>query len=148
MANGYHSGNRGTRGRFPLWRTKFVAGRVTMLVMPPRIGPKRPQRVYLRQWREHKKLSLEEVGGRFDPPVGKGTVSKIEEKPAYLLTLGVLQEYADALQLSDFSMLYRLPPPKDEADPLALERAVPTLNESERGSVLGYIAGMRGRKAS
>lgn len=102
----------------------------------------------MKDWREHKGLSLEYVGGRFDPPVAKGTISKLEAKPAYLITLGVLQEYAAALNLEHFSQLYRPPPKDDESDPLALERAIPTLNETERDRVLSYIAGMRDRRAS
>jgi hypothetical protein len=128
--------------------TIFHPRRVTILAMPPRIGQKTRQRVFLKQWREYKELSQEAVGGRFDPPVAKGTIDRLEDKPAHLITIGVLQEYAAALDLPHWTFLHRMPPPKDVKDPAELERTIPTLDNTERDQVLSYIAGMRARRAS
>jgi transcriptional regulator with XRE-family HTH domain len=78
--------------------------------MPPRIGPRKPVRVFLAEWREYIGVSQQDLGNRFDPPVAKGTISRWESKPS-TVSLGVVSAYAEALgpkvRVID---LYRLPP--------------------------------------
>lgn len=65
--------------------------------MPARIGPKTPQRIYLREWREAADLTQTELGLRISPPVDKGTVSRWENSRPGLLHLGVIEAFAEAL---------------------------------------------------
>lgn len=110
--------------------------------MPPRIGPKRPIRVYLSLWRERDGLTQEQVGNRIKPPVDKGTVSKWENaKPGYL-TLGVIAAYAEALGRHPTEM-YRRPAEGPSLDAMAAE-----LDQESRGRAIGYLEGLIGRKVS
>lgn len=43
-----------------------------------RIGPKRPRRIFLQEWREKRGLSQKQLGERLDPPVTNMTVSRWE----------------------------------------------------------------------
>lgn len=108
--------------------------------MPARIGPKKPQRVYLAKWREWKGLTQEALGLRIEPPVDKGTVSRWEAAPPGRLTLGVLAAYAEALGRHARDM-YNLPPLTGD-DELATEL------EFLRKRTDDVIAALRGRKAS
>lgn len=112
--------------------------RVTILVMPPRIGPRTPARVFLAEWRDHYGVSQEALGLRFDPPVDKGTISRWEAIPKGL-SIHVVQAYAEALDPDlDWTMLGRLPPkdgPKDDLAAVAghLEEAVDLLRRRSKG---------------
>lgn len=65
--------------------------------MPTRIGPRRPTRLYLAEWRESRNLTQEALGGRIGPEgVSDVTVSRWEtgkRKP----DADVLAAYAEAL---------------------------------------------------
>lgn len=88
--------------------------------MPPRIGPRKPVRVFLRLWREHYGLSQEQLGQRISPPVEKGVVSKWEKNGlAGALPLGVVAAFAEALGRETVDM-YRLPPKGAERPSLDL----------------------------
>lgn len=88
--------------------------------MPARIRPKRPQPVYLSQHREAfgrrrgRDLTQDELGDRFDPPVEKSSVSRWEKQARIAgdLTIAVCQAYAEALDLDDWTDLFR--PPSEE----------------------------------
>jgi transcriptional regulator with XRE-family HTH domain len=135
----------GRQGRFPLWPTIFWLKAVTILVMPPRIGPKKPVRVYLALWREYLELSQQEVGNRIDPPVDKGTVSRWENAAPGRLTLGVLAAYAEALGRPVADM-YRRPPPKDKPAPPSLDAIVGQLDEDARAATIDFVAAMARRR--
>lgn len=109
--------------------------------MPPRIGPRKPIRVFLAEWRESLNLSQEQVGGRIEPPVDKGTVSRWENALPGRLTLGVIAAYAEALGRHPTEM-YR-PPSDPSLDALAAD-----FDESTRGRAIGFLEGLRDRKAS
>lgn len=64
--------------------------------MPTRIGPRRPRRLFLRDWRENRGLSQERLAGRLD--VEKMTVSRWERGVAALNT-NVMMALADALDI-------------------------------------------------
>lgn len=128
----------------PPWQTILLPGRVTILVMPPRIGPRKPVRVYLGLWRERVGLTQEQVGQRIDPPVDKGTVSRWENAGPGRLTLGVIAAYAEALDLSPAD-LYRHPPPLDQ--PPSLDDLASGLTSDLRNQVIGVIEALRGRRA-
>jgi len=94
---GYHNGNLRARAGFPLWLTTFLPQAVTIVVMPRRIRPKTPVRVYLQLWRESKNLTQEQVGNRITPPVDKGTVSRWETAAPGRISTGVIAAYAEAI---------------------------------------------------
>ena len=61
----------------------FTPVAVTLMAMTStRIGPKKPPRVFLKEWRLYLGLSLERVGLRFDPPIARAQVFKIEKAAA------------------------------------------------------------------
>ena len=127
--------------------TQFRPRRVTILVMPPRIGPRRPVRVYLQLWREREGLTLEQLGGRIEPPVAKGTVDRWEGAKPGGLTLGVIAAFAEALGRPVEDM-YRVPPPKGVDPPPSLDDIVADLDPETKARAIGYIEGLTGRKAS
>jgi transcriptional regulator with XRE-family HTH domain len=86
--------------------------------MPPRIGPKRPVRVYLAQHREKAGLTQQQLGERIDPIVDKGTVSRWEAAKPGHLTLGVIAAFAEALGKHPTEM-YRPPQDGPSLDALA-----------------------------
>ena len=84
----------------------------------PRIKPKRPIHVYLRQWREHYRLTQKQLGERLG--VDSVTVGRWERQEAGV-SLGVLQAIAEALDPDlRYDNLTRLPaPPRDPVEELA-----------------------------
>lgn len=80
--------------------------------MPPRIGPKKPQRLFLRLWREAKGVTQQQIADRVGTT--KGTVSKWENG-AIRPSLGVVAAYAEALDESPARMYG--PPPAAEVSP-------------------------------
>jgi transcriptional regulator with XRE-family HTH domain len=108
--------------------------------MPPRIGPKRPIRVFLTLHREAKTLTQEQVGNRIKPTVDKGTVSRWENAPPGRLSLGVIAAYAEALGIHP-TELYR-PPGETSLDAMAAK-----LSDEDRGRAIGYLESLTTRKA-
>jgi transcriptional regulator with XRE-family HTH domain len=102
-----------------------------------RIGPKRPLRAFLAEWRESKGLNQEQVGGRFDPPVEKGQVSKWETAGRQgAINTAVVAEYAEALGIKDARRMYSMPPKDKEPptlDDLAMEQGI------DKGVVAAFI---------
>jgi transcriptional regulator with XRE-family HTH domain len=86
--------------------------------MPPRIGPKKPVRVFLAQHREAARLTQEQIGQRIHPPVDKGTVSRWETAAPGRLSLGVIAAYAETLGKRADEM-YRPPQDGPSLDALA-----------------------------
>lgn len=125
--------------------TIFAPRRVTILVMPPRIGPRRPVHVFLALWRDKAGLTQEQLGLRFKPPVDKGTVSRWENAKAGKLTLGVIAAYAEALGKKAHEMYF--PPPKEGEDeePSLDDRAAELSNEM-RQHVADMIESLKGRR--
>lgn len=113
--------------------------------MPPRIGPRRPVRVFLAQWRERAELTQEQLGNRIHPAVDKGTVSRWESAQPGRLTLGVIAAYAEALGRTPAEM-YR-PPPKDD-EPQSLDALAAHLDPEMREQAINIIAAMTRRRAS
>lgn len=148
FAYGYHSGNRGARGRLPLWPTILEATAVTIAVMPKyRIGPKRPLRAFLAEWRESKDLTQEQVGGRFDPPVEKGQISKWETGGRQgVINTAVVAEYAQAIGVRDPKRLYSLPPKSDSDTPPSLDIVAAEM-EIDPNVVINIMRAVQGRKS-
>lgn len=71
--------------------------------MPVTIGPKRPRRVYLRQWRKYKQLTQQQVADRVG--ASKATISRWENE-----SRGSLEAYAEAIG-EPVERLYTHPPP-------------------------------------
>lgn len=63
-------------GLLPDWRTDSYQKGCHIGAMPARIGPKRPFRLYIAEWRESRGLSQEALGGRLG--VSDVTVSRWE----------------------------------------------------------------------
>jgi transcriptional regulator with XRE-family HTH domain len=89
--------------------------------MPTRIGPKKPLRLYIAEWRENRGLSQEELGARLGPEgVSDVTVSRWEtgkRRP----DLNALAAIAEALDI-DINDLRRHP---DQPSADALLRGQP-----------------------
>jgi transcriptional regulator with XRE-family HTH domain len=83
-----------------------------------RIGPRRPRKVYLAEWREHRGLTQKQLGGRLG--VTDMTVSRWEKGRA-LVNTNVLAAIAEALSLEPQD-LYRHP---DQPSADALLRGQP-----------------------
>lgn len=121
---------------------------VTILVMPPRIGPRNPERVFLREWRVYKELTLEELGQRIESPNGlgvpKGTVSKWEKKAREGRgpTKEVVAAYAEAIEQKTVDM-YSLPPPKGGANG---PPGPPSAAEIEKIVSIAVRQALRGRR--
>jgi transcriptional regulator with XRE-family HTH domain len=73
--------------------------------MPARIGPRRPRRIFLPEWREKKGLTQEQLANRLG--VSDVSVSRWETGRA-LLSTGVLAAIAEALDIEPTD-LYRHP---------------------------------------
>ena len=71
----------------------------------PRIGPRRPRRIYLAEWRENRELSQKQLGERLG--VTDMTVSRWERATA-LLNTNVMAAIAEALSIEPQD-LYRHP---------------------------------------
>lgn len=85
-----------------------------------RIGPKRPRRIFLQEWREKRGLSQKQLGERLDPPVTNMTVSRWERAARGGVAIAqmnsdVLAAVAEALNIEPPD-LYRHPaqPSADE----------------------------------
>ena len=79
----------------------------TISVMPARIYPRRPARLFLAEWRERKELTQEQLGRRLDPAVSDVTVSRWEtgkRRP----DLNVLAALAEAMNVP-LQALFRHP---------------------------------------
>lgn len=120
----------------------------TRMVGRPRIGPRRPRRIYLAEWREERGLSQKSLGERFDPIVTDMTVSRWEagargERGAHSAQLSsdVIAALAEALDC-EVEDLYRHPN-TPSAD--ALLRGVP---EPVRAEVFKMIGALTPRKAA
>jgi transcriptional regulator with XRE-family HTH domain len=100
--------------------------------MIARIGPKRPRRQYLQEWRELRGLTQEQVAERLD--TSKGQVSRWESGKRGM-SAGVLEALEEALQLEPGD-IFRDPnmPSVDEL----LRNATP----EQRQQVLSVVAAL------
>jgi transcriptional regulator with XRE-family HTH domain len=73
--------------------------------MVTRIGPKKPTKIFISYWRDHRKLSQQQLANRIGTT--KGSISRWENEERDL-TLGVLGAIAEALNV-DVMDLYRDP---------------------------------------
>lgn len=73
--------------------------------MPPRIGPRRPPRIFLKEWREHRELTQETLANRLGTT--DVTVSRWETGRAKLNT-DVMAAIAEALDIQPGD-LFRMP---------------------------------------
>lgn len=85
--------------------------------MPPRIGnPQRRRRHFIKEWREFRGLSQEQLGALVG--TSKANISRIEDlKQGY--TQDGLEAIADALGTHVATLLTRAPTPQDESLPTA-----------------------------
>lgn len=113
-----------------------------------RIGPKKPKRIYLAEWREKRGLTQKQLGERLDPPVTDMTVSRWEKSArgdrgpnSAQMNDDVKAALAEALQLEPED-LHRHPdrPSADE-----LLRGAP---QSVVDQAFRIIEALVGRKAS
>lgn len=108
--------------------------------MPARIGPKNllHTRVFLREWREWRDLSQEQLGGRIEPPVDKGTVSRWENAKPGKISLGVIAAFAEAVDRSTRDM-YELPPPKGKPIRPSLDALAGHLDDEDKDVIVNFI---------
>lgn len=95
--------------------------------MPPRIGPKRPVRLFLKEWRESRNLTQEQLAGRLGTT--GVTVSRWETSRA-LLNTDVMAAIAEALAIEPQD-LYRLPT-KQSADALLRDQPEEVVDQAIR----------------
>lgn len=106
--------------------------------MAARIGPKRPRRIYLREWREARDLTQERLGQRLG--VAGVSVHRWEKNLAYLNT-EVMAAIAEALDIEPAD-LYRHP---DQPSADQLLRGAPPEVVKEATDFIQYL---RSRRAS
>jgi transcriptional regulator with XRE-family HTH domain len=108
--------------------------------MPARIGPRKPVKIFLREWREHLGFTQEKIGARIGPDgVDKGTISRWESSDR-IPTINVMAAYAEALNIP-VSYLHRPPESGDSLDELArnlperdIQKLVRTIKQMRRAS--------------
>lgn len=92
----------------PFRVTTPFGGPVTIAAMTYRIGPKKPHRVYLSEWRKHLGMTQQQVGNRVgENGVDKGIISRWENMKRVPDILDVAA-YAEALGIEPRD-LYRPP---------------------------------------
>lgn len=97
--------------------------------MPERIGPRRPVRVYLAAWREHLKLTQQQVGDRIAGGIDKGTVSRWENAKR-VPSVNVLAAYAEALHLP-VATLFRRPDDRASLDEMVVNASKELRDKAE-----------------
>lgn len=102
--------------------------------MAPRIGPKRPRRTYLAEWREYRRLTQQQLGDRLG--VTDVTVSRWETGRT-LLNTNVLAAFAEALNIEPQDV-YRHPD-QPSADELLRDQPVEV-----RDQAIKLIKALRG----
>lgn len=95
--------------------------------MVTRIGPKRPVKLYIAEWREYRGLTQEQLAGRIGST--KSSISRWETGERDL-TLGALGAIAEALQC-EVADLYR-DPNRPSADALLRDADEPTRRQAFR----------------
>lgn len=100
--------------------------------MPPRIGPRRPPRIFLADWREARGLSQERLGDRLG--VSKMTVSRWERNVASI-NVNVMSALAEALDIEP-NDLFRHP---DTPSADALLRNQPDSIRDQAIAVIGAL---------
>lgn len=91
--------------------------------MPTRIGPKRPRKLYIVQWREHRRLTQKQLAERVG--VTPMTISRWENSLSHLNT-PTHQALAEALD-TDPIKLYELPPEAGRPERPSLDAKVADL---------------------
>lgn len=113
-----------------------------------RIGPRRPRRIYLAEWRDSRGLTQKQLGQRLDPPVTDMTVSRWEKAArgergtnVALMNTDVLQAVAEALDIEPED-LYRHP------DQPSANQLLRHASSDLRDQAIRVIAAIVGKKAS
>jgi transcriptional regulator with XRE-family HTH domain len=115
-------------------RAKASAYHFGNMGKPPRIGPKKPLRHYMAEWREHRGLTQQQLGDRLG--VGKDTVSRWENDRRGI-SLNVLGAVAEALDVPPVS-LYRRPAP-DSTSPEDLLAGAPEQVRQEAAVYIDFL---------
>lgn len=114
-----------------------------------RIGPKRPRRIFLAEWRDHRGLTQKQLGERFDPIVSDMTISRWERAAAAGrrlpdtadMSTSVLAAVAEALNCEPQD-LYR-PPSQPSADEMLRDASA-----SDRARAIEVLRAVIDKKAS
>lgn len=112
----------------------------TIPPMVTRIGSRKPRKIYLAEWREHRGLTQKQLGERLEPPVTDMAVSRWERGDRKLNT-ETIDQVAYALDIEPTD-LYR-DPKRPSADELL--RGAPKEVQDKAFQVLEALLG---RKAS
>lgn len=107
---------------------------VTILAMskPPRIGPKKPLRHFMAEWRDYRGLTQQQLADRLE--VDKGTISRWEND-ARGISLNVLAAVCEALDIQPM-MIYRRP---DTQSPEELLASAPEPVRREAYEYIDYL---------
>lgn len=106
----------------------------TVAPMPTRIGQRKPRRIYLAEWREHRGLTQKQLGERLDPPKTDMAVSRWERGERRLNT-GTIDQVCYALDIEPMD-LYR-DPKRPSADELL--RGLPEAAQRQAIAVIEAI---------
>lgn len=133
MATCCHLGNIQSSKKFPPRPTTQRDDFANVSYMVARIGPKKPVRLYIAEWRQFRDLTQEALANRVGTT--KGTVSRWEKGSRDIL-VGALAAIAEALQC-DPQDLYR-DPNKPSVDELLRD-----MNAGTRESALKIIRALK-----
>lgn len=116
---------------------------VTILAMvrPPRIGPKKPIRHYMAEWREYRHLTQQQLGDRLG--VEKGTISRWENDVRGV-NLDILGAVCEALDIHP-ERIYRPPPSPDSKSPEDMLAGAPEPVRREVADFIEYLMRKRSR---
>ncbi len=99
---------------------------------PTRIGPKKPFRVYLKQWREHRGLTQQQLADRLE--THKGTISRWEGSSRQL-ELQTVVAICEALDIPPDS-IFHTPPVKGRA---TIEDKIAAAPEDIREEISDFV---------
>ena len=108
-----HDGNTNATEKLPGWRTTALATRPIVSTMVTRIGPRRPIKLYIAEWREHRRLTQQQLADRIGS--SKSTISRWESNSRDL-TVNAMAAIAEALDCKVADM--HRPPNQPTADDL------------------------------
>jgi transcriptional regulator with XRE-family HTH domain len=110
--------------------------------MSPRVGPKKPVRVFLEEWRKHRRMTQEQVGSLIGPDgVGKSTISRWENAKR-LPNVNILAAYAEAIGVT-VGDLYRQPIDGPSLDAMAAD-----LDPETRRHAVEYVSLLRRERSA
>lgn len=105
------------------------------MARPPSIGPKKPVRHFMSEWRDYRGLTQEQLADRLG--VGKSSVSRWENDVRGI-DMGVLAAICEALDIQP-TAIYRRPPTANSKSPEDMLAAAPESVRKEAAEFIEYL---------